>query len=133
MRPPATDRRDWVRLRGGRRLRYSEAGPGAGAPLIYCHGAIGTPLGRALDLDALLSDVGVRYVAISRPGVGGSDPAPGRTVGEFADDVRQLTEALGIQRFSVVGVSAGGPYALAIAHQLPGRVAKVAVCSSLSP
>ncbi len=33
----------------------------------------------------------------------------------------------------MVGVSAGGPYALAVARELEARVDRVALCSSLSP
>jgi pimeloyl-ACP methyl ester carboxylesterase len=101
--------------------------------VIYCHGAIGTPLGGSVDLDAIAWDLGVRHIAVSRPGVGGSDPRQDRTVLHFASDLRQLADALGLPRFSLIGVSAGGPYALGAAHQLADRVERVAVCSSLSP
>ena len=78
--------------------------------------------------------LGIRHIAVNRPGIGGSDRvASPRTVLEFAGDVEALTEALGVERFMVIGVSAGGPYALAAAHALGGRVLRVAVCSSLSP
>ncbi|HEY5318723.1 MAG TPA: alpha/beta fold hydrolase [Solirubrobacteraceae bacterium] len=122
-----------LRLADGRRLNYSDTGPRKGLPIVYCHGAIGTPLGAAVDLEAIVAELGVRYVAISRPGIGGSDCAPGRTVLGFAADVRELVDALEIERFAVVGVSAGGPYALAVARELEARVIRVALCSSLSP
>ena len=128
-----THRREQVRLADGRRLAFCESGPRGGAPVLYCHGAIGTPLSRSVDLEAIAYDVGVRYLAVSRPGVGGSDPAPGRSVLSFAADVREFADALSVDRFAVVGVSAGGPYALALARELPDRVQRVAVCSSLSP
>jgi pimeloyl-ACP methyl ester carboxylesterase len=124
---------DSVRLRDGRHLVYCESGPSDGVPVVYCHGAIGTPLGRPVDLDVLTAQLGVRYVAISRPGVGGSDRSPGRRVVDFADDVAQLMDALALPKFALVGVSAGGPYALAVARKLPHRVIRVALCSSLSP
>jgi pimeloyl-ACP methyl ester carboxylesterase len=132
MRPTIVDR-DAVRLADGRRLGYSVAGPPGGVPVIYCHGAIGTPLENAVDVQALAWDLGVRWIAVQRPGIGGSDLAPGRTVLGFAEDLRQFADTIGIGRFSVVGVSAGGPYALAAAHSLGERVWRVALCSSLSP
>jgi len=122
-----------LRLADGRRLSYSVTGPSDGIPVVYCHGAIGTPLGAAVDLDTIAAELGIRHLAISRPGLGGSDPAPGRTISDFAADVGQLADALGIERFALIGVSAGGPYALAIARELSARVTRVAVCSSLSP
>jgi pimeloyl-ACP methyl ester carboxylesterase len=112
---------------------YTETGPCDGAAVFYCHGAIGTPLGRAIDLEAITDELGIRHFAISRPGTGGSDPAPGRTVASFGTDLRELAEAVGLERVAVVGVSAGGPYALAAARASPERVSRVAVCSSVSP
>jgi pimeloyl-ACP methyl ester carboxylesterase len=125
--------RNQISLGDGRRLVFSLAGPDVGIPVVYCHGAIGTALETSLDLDSVTAELGIRHIAICRPGIGGSDPAPGRDLLGFADDVRELVDALSIDRFRVVGVSAGGPYALAIAHRLGRRVAAVAICSSLSP
>ena len=70
---------------------------------------------------------------VSRPGFGDSDAMPGRTLRQFAGDVAQLADALRRPRFAVVGVSAGGPYALACAHDLPGRVAVATVVSCMVP
>jgi len=129
----STDGYESLVLADGRRLAYTVTGPADGAAVIYCHGAIGTPVQATVDLARMTRLLGVRYIAPSRPGVGGSDPLPGRTILDFADDVRQLVDALSLERVSVAGVSAGGPYALAVAHGLGDRVDRVAVCSSLSP
>jgi pimeloyl-ACP methyl ester carboxylesterase len=133
MRPYASDRCERLVLRDGRSLAFTVTGPADGSPVFYCHGAIGTPVDATVDLQQIAQRVGVRYIAPSRPGVGGSDPQPGRTVLDFADDIRTLADALALDRFSVIGVSAGGPYALAVAHQLPDRVQRVALCSALAP
>lgn len=122
-----------LRLAGGRRLSYAITGPEDGLPVLYCHGAIGSPLGGSIDLQAITSELGVRHVAVNRPGIAASDRAPGRTVLGFAEDVRELVDTLSLERFAVAGVSAGGPYALAIARELNRRVDRVALCSSLSP
>jgi pimeloyl-ACP methyl ester carboxylesterase len=122
----------WVRLRDGRRLGYTATGEPHGFPILYLHGAIGSPLRCSATLDAVIDDLGVRYVMVDRPGFGRSDRDPGRTMTSFAGDVEQLADALGFDRFAVVGVSAGGPYALACAHRLPDRVRAAAVVSSLS-
>jgi pimeloyl-ACP methyl ester carboxylesterase len=127
------DGRETVTLADGRRLAFTATGPQDGVPVIYCHGAIGTPIDATIDLQRITRALGVRYIAPSRPGIGGSDASPGRTVLDFADDIRELADSLDLKRFSVVGVSAGGPYALALAYRLRGRVGRVAVCSSLSP
>jgi pimeloyl-ACP methyl ester carboxylesterase len=133
MRSDPDDRCQTLALPDGRRLTYTVTGPAGGTPVVYCHGAIGTPLDATVDLERMTARLGIRYIAPSRPGVGGSDPSPGRTIVDFAADLRHLVDALGIDRFSVIGVSAGGPYALATARQLGDRVRRIAVCSSLSP
>ncbi|UCC75741.1 MAG: alpha/beta hydrolase, partial [Anaerolineales bacterium] len=62
-----------------------------------------------------------------------SDPQPGRTVLDWPDDIRQLADHLGAEQFYVTGLSAGGPYALACAHQLPQRVLAAAVLDGGAP
>jgi pimeloyl-ACP methyl ester carboxylesterase len=52
---------------------------------------------------------------------------------DFAADIEELADALSLPAFDLIGVSAGGPYALAAAHAMPERVRRVAICSSLSP
>jgi len=101
--------------------------------VIYLHGAVGTPQRVCSQLRGAIDDLGMRYVTVSRPGFGESDPHPGRTLLDFADDIAALADHLGHERFAVAGVSAGGPYALACAHALPERVAAAAVVSSMSP
>lgn len=61
-------------------------------------------------------------MSYDRPGYGRSDPQPGRTVASAAVDVEDLADALGFARFAVIGVSGGGPHALACAALLPDRV-----------
>jgi len=120
-------------LRDGRRLAHSFAGPESGFPVLYLHGAIGSPLQETAAFAELLERRGIRYISVNRPGFAGSDPLPGRTIVDFAHDVEQLADALALERFAVVGVSAGGPYALACGHELPERVSAVGAISSLSP
>ena len=122
-----------VRLRDGRRLTYRAIGDSAGFPVVYLHGAIGSPRWRSPALDAAVDSLGIRYVAVNRPGFSGSDPCPDRTVADHAADVEELADALGWQRFSVIGVSAGAPFALACAWRLPGRVVAAAAASPLTP
>jgi pimeloyl-ACP methyl ester carboxylesterase len=122
-----------VCLPDGRRLGWSSAGPEDGVPVLYLHGAIGTSVKRTPELDAVIAELGVRYISVSRPGFGRSDPSPGRRITDFPADVERLVDRLRIGRFAIVGVSAGGPYAIACARALPERAAATAAVSSLSP
>ena len=105
-----------VVLRDGRRLGYSAAGPPNGRPVLYMHGAIGSPVRCSDQLAETISGLGIRYLMPERPGFGQSSDLPGRTVADWARDVGEFADALGLERFSVVGVSAGAPYAIACAR-----------------
>jgi pimeloyl-ACP methyl ester carboxylesterase len=131
--PGSCNDRLCVRLRDGRRLTYQTLGQPDGFPVVYMHGAIGSPHWHTPELEAAVVAHGVRYVAVNRPGFGGSDPHPGRSVADYAADVEDLADVLGWPRFSVVGVSAGAPFALACAWALPRRVVAVAAASPLAP
>ncbi|HET7052348.1 MAG TPA: hypothetical protein VFI09_00340 [Solirubrobacterales bacterium] len=71
-----------VRLADGRALAYAEWGPGDGRPLLHFHGI---PDGRfSWGAGSVCLDRGIRLIAVDRPGVGGSDPKPGRSVADWA-------------------------------------------------
>lgn len=72
-------------------------------------------------------------ITYDRPGYGLSDPHPGRSVADAADDVRAIADALGFETFAVIGQSGGGPHALACAALLPDRVTRVASLVGLAP
>ena len=72
-------------------------------------------------------------VAVDRPGVGQSDPLPGRRLLAWPDDVALLADGLGLDRFAVLGHSGGGPFATACAHALPERVTALGVVCGFAP
>jgi pimeloyl-ACP methyl ester carboxylesterase len=117
--------------RGGRVLRVREAGEPGGAVVMYFHG---TP-GSRLDLgfgEHLAADRGVRLVTFDRPGYGGSTPAP-FGLASIAADAHAIADALGVDRFATLGMSGGGPGALAAATVSGGRVTRVGVASGAGP
>jgi pimeloyl-ACP methyl ester carboxylesterase len=116
-----------LRLRDGRSLGYAEYGSRQGAPVFHCHSAGSSRLehpGRD-DEDAAVG--AVRLVVADRPGHGLSSFQKRRQLLDWAADVSQLADHLGLDEFAVTGWSAGGPHALACAHALPARVKAVAV------
>lgn len=116
-----------TRLRDGRALAYAEWGPIEGRPLLHFHGV---PDGRfSWGGGSACREHGVRLIAVDRPGIGGSDPKPGRVVADWPADVAELAEGLDLDNFAVSGWSAGGPYALACAHELQPRIDAVALIS----
>jgi pimeloyl-ACP methyl ester carboxylesterase len=120
-----------VRLSDGRDLAYAEYGPADGVPLFLLHGLPGS---RLAGPEMWPDDPGpVRVIAPDRPGFGLSTFQPGRRFLDWATDVRELADSLGIDRFLVVGFSSGGAHALAVAHELPQRVIAVATMGGSAP
>ena len=117
-------------LADGRRLAYSEWGPGDGAPVLAFHGL---PNSRLVHFRDAPSRQGVRLLLLDRPGFGRSDPHPGRSLLGWAGDVEELAGALGLERFAVLGISAGGPHAEACAWALPARVGALGIVSAAGP
>ena len=76
---------------------------------------------------------GIRLVSPDRPGMGLSTYQPGRRLIDWPGDVDHLAGALGIDRFAVMGWSAGGPYAAVCAAKLERRVTAAALLSSSVP
>lgn len=107
-------------LTDGRTLGYAEYGSPDGPALFVFHGLPGCRLSVAELWNEEPAEI--RVVAPDRPGLGLSTFQPGRRFADWARDVRELADELGIERFLVAGFSGGGPHALAVAHGLADRV-----------
>jgi pimeloyl-ACP methyl ester carboxylesterase len=117
-----------ITLPDGRRLAYAEWGDPAGTPVFFFHG---TPGSRLFCPDERVTvAAGVRLITPDRPGIGGSDILKARRIGDWPADVVALADALGIDRFAVVGWSAGGIYAAACAALIPTRLTAAGVVST---
>jgi pimeloyl-ACP methyl ester carboxylesterase len=119
-------------LGDGRRLGYAQYGQPDGEPLFYFHGHPGSRL-EARFAHKAAAEAGLRVIALDRPGYGLSDFQPGRVITDWPADVAEAADLLRIGRFSVAGASGGGPYALACAWLLPGRVIRAGVISGVGP
>jgi pimeloyl-ACP methyl ester carboxylesterase len=120
------------RLRDGRRLGYAEFGDHSGRPVFYFHGLPGSRLEAKL-LDQPARRNGIRVIAVDRPGFGLSDFQAGRVIADWPRDISELADALGLDRFAVVGNSGGGPYAAACARYLAPRLTGAILVCGLGP
>ena len=132
MRPRPEPAAQFLRLRDGRRLCFSEHGDPDGKPVLFFHSIVGSRLQIHPDRK-LIRDMGIRWIVPERPGFGQSDPQPGRTLLDWADDVRQLADYLGLERFHLAGFSTGGSHAAACAWRMPERIIRTALISPLAP
>jgi pimeloyl-ACP methyl ester carboxylesterase len=119
-------------LRDGRQLGYLDVGAPDGHAVFHFHGHGSSRL-EALILESAAHRLGLRVIALDRPGVGRSDPKGGDRLLDWPGDVAEAADQLGISRFSVQGMSAGGPYALACAHKLAERVVACSLVSAVPP
>lgn len=113
-------------LPDGRRLGYAEYGVPEGKPIFELHGNPSSRLGSML-FDEAARRLGICVIGIDRPGMGLSDYKPSRKLLDWPDDVIELANALGIERFPIVGGSGGVPSVLSCAYKIPERLTSVGV------
>lgn len=128
--PPAVD--GTLELPDGRTLGYAEYGPSDGTPLLMFHGTPGSRYTRVPDT-SILDEHGVRQITLERPGFGRSSYDPEREILDWPTDVRDAADALGIDRFAVMGGSGGCPFVLACAARIPDRLRGVGVFGGMGP
>ncbi len=116
----------------GRALQVQEAGDPDGAPVLFHHG---TPMSRLIyeGWDVTAKRQHVRFIAYDRAGYGLSDRQEGRDVAACAADVATIANALEIDRLGVIGLSGGGPHALACAALLEDLVPRVVSLAAVAP
>jgi pimeloyl-ACP methyl ester carboxylesterase len=115
----------------GRTIAYADGDP-SGYPVLFLHGLGDSRLTRHPD-EQLTASLGVRLITIDQPGVGHTEYVRLRSQLEAADRAVAVADALGLDRFAVLGWSAGGPRALAVAAQYPQRVDRVGVAAGFGP
>ena len=114
----------WPDADGGREHRL----------VVFCHSAPGA--GPFDPNPAQTHASNVTLLAVDRPGYGRSDPVSRErwaTVASAADDIAAVIDSLGAGRVGVVGWSAGGRVALALAARRPDLVGRVVVAATPAP
>ncbi|HZQ88014.1 MAG TPA: alpha/beta hydrolase [Acidimicrobiales bacterium] len=122
-----------VTVRRGRKLGFAEFGAPGGRPIVWLHGTPGAR--RQLPESARLAATadGVRLIGIDRPGTGYSTNHLYESILDFVDDLRMVFDALALDQAAVIGLSGGGPYALAAGYGLADRVPVVGVLGGVAP
>ncbi|KAH6663939.1 Alpha/Beta hydrolase protein [Plectosphaerella plurivora] len=136
---PATPQE--VPLPDGRVLSFGIFGAGAsqkpgagGVPVVfYFPGFPGSHDEAFMAHDGALA-AGLQVVALDRPGFAGSTPQPTRRITDWPADVLAVADHFSIARFAIMGISGGGPYALACLRAIPrDRLAGVVVGCGMYP
>jgi pimeloyl-ACP methyl ester carboxylesterase len=116
----------------GRALEVREYGDPRGHPAFFFHGLIGSHH-QASYVAEQARRAGLRIIAPNRPGVGRSEFVERRSPLEAVPDVEELAKALRLDAFSVIGISGGAPYALAVLYRLGDRVRTATIISGMGP
>ncbi|MCH5644241.1 alpha/beta fold hydrolase [Gordonia sp. ABSL49_1] len=116
-----------------RRIGFAEFGSASGRPVVWLHGTPGARRQIPTEAREYAATHGIRLIGLDRPGVGSSTPHRYVNVAEFADDFATVVDALGIEEFAVIGLSGGGPYALAVSHAMPERVVAAGILGGVAP
>lgn len=117
---------------GGRRLCVDDVGDPAGAPLVFVHGTPDSRLGRHPD-DSIATSLGVRLLAVDRPGFGGSTPDPAATPASFGRDLAALLDELEVACCAVLAWSAGSLWAVGAVASLGDRATALGIAAGLVP
>jgi pimeloyl-ACP methyl ester carboxylesterase len=118
-----------VLLADGRNMTFAEYGSPDGHPVLYFHGSPGSRLEPLLIGEDVFVQRGLRIIAPDRPGMGRSTFQPHRGFSDWPVDVAALVDALGLDKFSVLGNSGGGVYAAACAARIPQRLHSAVIVS----
>jgi pimeloyl-ACP methyl ester carboxylesterase len=104
----------------GTHLAVYEYGDSNGQPIIFYHGTGSHIQANLIHKPAI--ENGFRIIAPDRPGVGLSHFRKGWTALEYAYDMEELADILGITKFGAIGISGAGPTLMATAFTIPKRL-----------
>ncbi|MFX1478852.1 MAG: alpha/beta fold hydrolase [Promethearchaeota archaeon] len=110
-----------LELKDGRKLGFAESGDLNGKPIFHFHGHPSSRIEIRV-FGKKPKQHGVHIIAVDRPGLGLSEFKPKRTMLEWPDDVIELADHLGLEKFAVEGISGGGPYAVVCAFKISERL-----------
>jgi pimeloyl-ACP methyl ester carboxylesterase len=122
-----------VAVRDGRRLSFAEFGVPRGSAVIWMHGTPGARRQVPIEARVFAEEHDLRIIGVDRPGIGSSTPHLYRDILDWTGDLVELCDVLDIDTFRVIGLSGGGPYALAAGATLPDRVHGVGVLGGVAP
>ena len=117
----------------GRQLGFAEFGDPQGRAVFWLHGTPGARRQIPVEARVFAEQQGIRLIGVDRPGIGSSTPHQYENVLAFATDMQTMADVLGVGKMAVVGLSGGGPYALACAAAMPDRVIAAGVLGGVAP
>jgi pimeloyl-ACP methyl ester carboxylesterase len=119
-------------LADGGIVGFAEYGAPGGRPVVALHGAPASRLMFAAADEAAKSH-GLRILAPDRPGYGLTPSNVGASLAERTLWLKTVVDALELDRFALLGISGGSPFAVSLAESLQDRVTALALVSPMGP
>tara|TARA_Y100001935_G_scaffold7827_1_gene5897 strand:- start:782 stop:1819 length:1038 start_codon:yes stop_codon:yes gene_type:complete len=114
-------------------IYYIDDGKDTDTPVVFI-GGLGTSVRAIRLLDFLRSyreELGLRFISIERNGFGQTPFNPDFNMNTYIQDVIAILNHLDIEKFSLFGISGGGPYASKIASIIPERIESMHMAATL--
>ncbi len=122
-----------TRLSDGRDLGWASFGDPDGDTVFWFHGSPGARAQLPHDIEQYAVEHQLRIVGVERPGTGHSTPHRYSQIIDFVPDLVELADNIDADQFACVGLSGGGPFVLACAHELPDRMTTGVVLGGVGP
>lgn len=121
-----------VTLAAGRQVGLACYGADGGFPVLAFHG---TPASRLMYRKGhqMALKLGLKLIAPDRPGYGLTPLDENPSLAERTQLNMAIADALKLDRFALIGISGGGPYATALAAYAPERVTALSLVSPMGP
>lgn len=116
-----------------RQIGFAEFGDPHGRAVFWLHGTPGARRQIPTEARIYAKNHAIRLIGLDRPGIGSSTPYRYPNIRAFADDLATIADTLGIDNLAVIGLSGGGPYALACAAALSDRVVAAGILGGVAP
>src|SRR5438477_6659074 len=129
--PPHVEGR--VEVRDGRKLGFAVFGNPDGWPILWFHGTPGARRQIPEAVRLVAEDRGIRFIGVDRPGTGLSTSHLYASILDHMADLEILADELRVHECAVIGLSGGGPYALAAGYAMPDRVKVIGVLGGVAP
>ena len=129
--PPSKTDSQRLCFQDGSNIGFATWGDRHGRPVFQFHGTPGSRL-ELFGPEELFRQRRIHLITIDRPGYGLSDYVPISLL-DWPARVAAVADAIGVDKFALIGMSAGTPFALAVAAALPERVSGVATAGGLAP
>jgi non-heme chloroperoxidase len=118
---------------GGRTAHYVDEGKPGWRPVVFLsgHGTSARAFGLTEFARTSREALKLRVISVERNGFGESPFDPGLGYEEYVDEVLAVLDHLGVDRFAVMAISGGGPYATYLTTRAPSRVISLHIAAAI--